>query len=88
MSVHFNHKTSIEGYGVEIFIIIANESCVELDMNLVFSRRLFFIFKSWILLSNGFLQSLAVNPQKTLITVRLIWETLYFASQDGHCLLE
>ena len=88
MSVHFNHKTSIEGYGVEIFITIANESCVELDMNLVFSRRLFFIFKSWILLSNGFLQSLAVNPQKTLITVRLIWETLYFASQDGHCLLE
>ena len=88
MSVPVIHKTSIEGYGVEIFIIIANESWVELDMNLLFSQRLFFIFKSWILLPNGFLQSLVVNPQKTLITLRLIWETLYFSSQDGHCLLE
>jgi hypothetical protein len=80
------HKTSIEGYEVEIFVTITNISWVELDMNLVFSRRLISIFKFWILLPNGFLQSLVVNPQKTLITVRLIWETLYFASQDGHCL--
>ena len=84
MSVPVIHKKAIEGYGVEILIIIANKSWVEMVTNLVFSRRLFFIFKSWILLSNGFLESLVVNPQKSLITVKLIWETLYFASQDGH----
>jgi len=45
MSVPVNHKTSIEGYGVEIYVIITNKSWLELDMNLEFSRRLFFYFQ-------------------------------------------
>ena len=45
MSVPVIRNTSIEGYGVEIFNIIANKSWVKLDMNLEFSRRLSFYFQ-------------------------------------------
>jgi len=57
-------------------------------MNLDFHGAYSFTFNFWILISNGFLHSLAVNPKKTLITVRSVRETLYFTSQDGHCHFE
>ena len=76
MSIPVIHKTSIEGYGVEIYNLITNKSWVELDVNLEFPRSQFLYFQIMDFLYNGFLQSLVVNPQKTLITVRLIWETL------------
>jgi len=58
-----------------------------MDMNLDVHGAYYFIFNFWIPISNCFLQSLDVNPKKTLITVRFVSETLYFITQDGHYLL-
>jgi hypothetical protein len=45
MSVPVINKTSIEGYGVELYITITNKNWAELDMNFEFSRRIFFYFQ-------------------------------------------